>query len=370
MKKIMFMLAMLALVIGCVFALDMSGGIELNTNILLDTGDMDKSVYFTDPKYWDAEVNFGVQSNLFGAYLAISSDRTGTQDGITLRDTNVWVKLGSLSKITIGDFTTSAANWFIDFIDVYDLGILQYKVYSAWRGIEVLKSDELGNLVVDFYLGPVTLELSWLKPYLPSASKPTLNYGGRVFGNVAGFVDISLTAVYKDTDTNKPDTENTIIGTSLGFRNLIPNTLDLLVGYTANIRTFSGDIVFDHGIDLRAAMYFGDIVFGTHNNLSLYGIKQMVVYNEVKSSMFLTDALATSLAVASRYYFDGVVPENSVYNLDIYLDFDYNIGSSAVISTGVYIFGIANKSNYETGIDGKAKGIVIGIPIGIQVWFD
>lgn len=250
------------------------------------------------------------------------------------------------------------------------MGILRYEIFPDWQGITVLNSDELSNFVVDFYLGPVTLELAWLKPYLPGAVEPSINYGGRVSGNIADFMDISLTAVYNNTDTKISNNGTTTIGSFFTFPSLVPNTLDLLVGYTANIRTFLGDFVFDHAIDLRAEMYFGDFTFGTHNNLSLYGYKKMVVYNEVKGSMFLTDTLVPSLAVASRYYADGVMPENSVYSLDIYLELDYYVSNSAKISTGVYVLGIANKANYGTGIEGKADGIVIGIPITLEVWFD
>lgn len=361
MKKIVVVLAMLALVGISAFAVDLSVGVELGTGFTFNTGDMDKSEYFYGPNYGDVGISLGIENDIFGAYTAFGAGDGGQAD-FTMYDTNAWIKLGSFSKIQIGDFSNSAANagYVLGVVDEYDLGILRYgpsgSSHVGFSGDNTIAGDKLKNLVVDFYVGPATIQLAWLSPYLPSKADARLNYGGRVYGNIGDFADITFAATYDNPSTNTFNAEDrTTIGAFVGFPDLVAN-LGLLVGYTASIRM--DDTELDHGIDLRVEMPVGDVVLALHNNLSMYGDKQMVLYNELGAGMSVTDAMYAKLRVRSQYYDDGA-NDTSVYDFGAYLNFDYSITEWAMISTGVEVKNIGNDTT----------DVTIGIPVTFKVWY-
>ncbi|MFI3257718.1 MAG: hypothetical protein R3Y36_05415 [Spirochaetales bacterium] len=343
---------------GTSVAAKFGGYVNLTTNILMDTLDFNNSVFFSDPAYWDAEANFSVDAGIYGANLAISADRTGELENISFRDTYAWVRLGSLAKIMIGDFSINSANALTDVIDVYDVGILKYAIYSSWQGIEVLPGDALENFLVDFYIGPVTLQLSMLDSLDLAISQPFLHVGTSVSSAVNELIDVSFTAVYQDTDVQEANFDAVRLGSFINFNKIFGNVY-ALVGYTTNMRPFSNTFAFDHGIDLRVLLPLSLFNISSHNNISLYGYQEMVLYNEVKASKLFLDKLDTSLSLQSIYYSNGETPGDNVYDFNVLVDIDYAIAPKATLGTGLYIY---------TKIM-PTKSFLIGIPLSVEVTF-
>ncbi len=346
------------------------GMVDLSTNTIIDTANFNNSYFFSDFKYWDAEVNFGVESTSFGALLALSVDGSGSKYNVSLRDTHAWVRIEDVAKITLGDFTTNGTYGLTEIIDVYDLGILQYKVFPTWSGINVLHGDELGNVQLDLYLGHITLGLSWLKPYTLSSASPQLNIGTRVVGKVHENITVNLTAVYDDSDTKTDKNSNIRIGTFASFDKIF-DYYSVLFGYTVNMVEETNQTSFEHGVDLRAEAYLPFISLATQNNVSYYGAKELVLYNEIKAEYPFYEKLLGSLSLQSTYYSNGLDATKNVYNFNAYLDIDYKVSNWATLTTGVYLFGVGNTSGlYDVFGQGiRTDGIVIGIPLKILVEF-
>lgn len=399
MKKVIFIFAFLTGMSTPLFATDIFFSVEISTDIArFNTADSGNSDYFTTPNYDDIELVFGIESSLFGAYTSIGADAS---QGITLSDTYAWVKLGDFAKITLGDFSMATTNIvtnfiseydldmfhegissskyrrFIDkydldifryaisgskslgFIDEYDLGILRYGVlgskYLGFTNKNTIKGDELSNFVLDVYIGLGTFQFG-VNPYI--LGKRNINLGGRAHTTIGDFSHITFSTLYNDADTglfgaNKD--KRTTMGVYIGFPT-IGNNISVLAGYTASI---IGDGL-EHGIDLRLEMLFGTFAFATHNNVSLYGDNELLLYNEVKAVGLLTSDMATSVALQSQYYSNNGIHKDAVYDLGIYLELNYVVADFSMISTGVEITNIGN---------GKGLDIIISIPLSVTVWY-
>lgn len=359
MKKIVVMLALLAFIIGSASAADVSASVEIGTNIInINTENVGNSDYFTSPNYDDVGIELAVETDMFGAIIGIGADE---KQGISMYDSYAWIKLGTFARIAIGDFSSRNANFVTSIVDEYDLGILRYGApgseYPGFSSDNTIEGDKLNNFVVDFYLGPVTFQFG-MNPYVikPDNTGGRINLGGRLAADIGTFAEVTVTTAYDNKYGGTPGEERTTIGGFVGFPDLLPD-LDLMAGYTMSLRMKNNKI--DNGIDLRVEMFFGDIAVGIHNNLSLYGDKELVTYNEVKVGTILTDDMDVSLAIRNHYYSSNGAIKDATYDVGIFLGFDYAVTDFAMISTGIDVTGIAND---------KAD-VMFGIPLTLKVWF-
>lgn len=349
-----------------IFAIDVFANVEISTNIVkLNTSNIGNSEYFTSNDYDDVELIFGIESTLFGAYTTIGIDEK--QKKISMHDIYAWADLGGFLKITIGDFSSRVANILIDAIDEYNFGILRYgfpgSTYVGFDDDNTIEGDELNNFIIDLHSGSTTLSFA-MNPYI-NKDMPELNIkkynvhlGGRAYAAIGDFGHMAVTVVYNDIDKELSGSEikrnRTTIGAFIGSSNFL-NTFGLMAGYTASVL----DDSVEHGIDIRAEVPLGAFVVATHNNLSLYGDKEMVLYNEVKCEALFKNDLVASLAMRSQYYNSNGATKDSVYDLGIYLGFDYAIADAAIISTGIDLTGIGNDT----------RDVIIGIPLKFEIAF-
>lgn len=372
MKKIINVLLVFAFA-SFTFAADVKATVELSTDIAkLSVGDIHNAEFFTPINYADVQLGFSVNSDMFGASLNIKVDAATTNDSFSIKmnATDAWVKLGSLFKITIGDFKSRATNSLTGVVDEYELGILRWGA-SGITGGNSIEGDMLQNFVVDFYAGSTTLSFG----VYPCTSKgvaagthiletPHLNLDARATSTIGDFANSTLTIRYTSDDfklgTPVTEQENKrerlTIGSFVVFSSLVTN-LELLAGYTASIVDWNE---LESGIDLRAEMPLGSLTLATHNNLSLYRDKfdenEMVAYNEVKGKLSLTDVMAISLAARSEYRRNDTSDE---YDIGLNFGFNYTVSDDAKISSGLKV----------NNINGNANNIKITVPFTLEIEF-
>lgn len=344
MKKIVSALLALALV-GSVAVAEVktAAQVEVDTSLfsVADVEDMDAATYFGANALTDSKMTFSVDTGVAGAtfqmkvisqeYVSDSkltvdvSDFAKTKLTVTKKtallvapgDLYGWVKLGDVSKLTLGSFTSRNANRLTGALDTYKYGYSQ-----GYNTAKLAEADKLTNAVVDFYVGPFTLQLQ------PVASaKDDFNIGGRVFGSFDGLANVTVTANYNGGADSA--SSSTILGAYADITAI--ENLGIVVGY-------SGFLQKDKNVnaaELRLQYKADALTVSNHNNFS-FGKEWYAFYNGVGLSYKANDKITAKITVDN--YTGKSSAEAKDYNkLIINPNFVYTVEKNATISSGVAI---------------------------------
>lgn len=339
MKKIVSALLALALV-GSVAVAEVktAADVKISTSLfsVADTDNMDAAVYFGENKLTDSKMTFSVDTGVAGATFQMKADKQ-----IKLGDLFGWVKLGDVAKLTLGSFTSRNANRVTGALDT-----IKYGYAESYNKAGVTEADKLAGFVVDFYVGPFTLQLQ------PVAStKDDFNIGGRVFGSFDGLANVTITANYDGTVDSDLAPAVTKLGAYVDITAI--ENVGLVLGY-------SGKIEEDKNIsaaELRLQYKAGALTVTNHNNFS-FGKKWFAFYNGVGLSYKANDKITAKITVDNYTGKNSAGATDLTYNkLIINPNFVYTVEKNATISSGVKITSVK---------DGKTS---VDIPFALQVKF-
>ncbi len=257
--------------------------------------------------------------------------------------TSGWINFGTFARIEAGSFERRKVNKVNDVVDEWNYGYI-----DAAGGLQ--ETDVLRNLITDFYVGPVTLEFSFVNKSLDKAffsfnediSSPTNTFkrdlagSGRVSVGVSDYVIIgaSYTLGYAkiSESQNRPSStqpdEISFDNTYGGFVEvtMIPK-MDLVFGYSGGIKKISkssdvetvrGLTNLYHGVALRLGYDIidslrveshNDFSFGSKLGASFLGMKwteggrpnSLAVWNALGIRYNVNDSLETSLIITNKW---------------------------------------------------------------------
>lgn len=415
MKKIIIVFALTVFALVSAFAIGLTARVEILTNFIeINTEDIDKSFALIAPDraipfdFDESKIEIKLATDFFGGMVSIAVDDLGQGKGVSTSHTQLltnfsaWAKFGAF-QIKIGDFDDRLSkNAQRSLIAKYWLGILRYNGVMNKEDIfrEHIEGDRLDMFVADYALKSV--KFSFMLNHMASN---IVHLGGRVYANIGDVVNLTATVRYNDGgrfntfilngDELKPtDMRNTTVGVFAQFPNL--GGLNLLVGYTADIweNKKTDATGLSSGIDLRAQIPVGIFTLATHNNLSIYkptsnasdkyitggtatkpttgfvynapddfGKNVMLLYNEVKALMPLSEAMGVTMALRSSYYDnpnDGRSTQTTetFYNLDILFGFIYTFSRGIRMETGLNVMHLANNQS----------DVMLEIPFKFSYW--
>lgn len=335
MKKIVSALLALALV-GSVAVAEVktAADVKISTSLfkVADTDNMDAADYFVANKLTDSKMTFSVDTGVAGATFQM---KVGSQ--IIPGDLFGWVKLGDVAKLTLGSFTSRNANRVTGALDT-----IKYGYAESYDAAGVTEADKLASFVVDFYVGPFTLQLQPV-----TSKKDDFNIGGRVFGSFDGLANVTITANYDGAVASAV----TKLGAYVDITAI--ENVGLVLGY-------SGKIEEDKNVsaaELRLQYKAGALTVTNHNNFS-FGKEWFAFYNGVGLSYKANDKITAKITV------DNYTGKNSAGATDltsnkliINPNFVYTVEKNATISSGVKITSVKDD---KTSVE---------IPFALQVKF-